>query len=166
MKTSFMKIMGVFLLIVAVIAAIWMVVGNNAIDAWKKSVVSSVRNSRGNYLGNDVDDIIRRQLDSGHVEWYVYSYDFPFLDACVSCSTILMDGSSRIFLFQWDCSWPAPVALTPTTASVFPALDPGVSLDPTGQSVLPRGKVGLNSYFSAGRETEEQTSEGHGNICR
>ena len=66
--------------------------------------------------------------------------------------------SNIIYAWQWDKSWPNPLALTRQTADLFPQLDPKCILTDSTRSRLYSGKLGLTKYFS-----DKGVQSGNGN---
>lgn len=136
------------LLIISISANIFMLMHRR----WEGRVVRSVQQARATACGQTVDEVLRNGLEGilpTRVFWKIQRSELPFCDAQVLCTVILKTGECRAFLWQWDSAWPSPRALTPATVATFPLLNPGVSLTPTGQSTLWKGRAALPDYFAS-----------------
>ncbi|NLB54619.1 MAG: hypothetical protein GX811_02420 [Lentisphaerae bacterium] len=96
--------------------------------------------------GKTVQEVLRNRGIVNTV-WFVEHGDWRGLEGKAYVACFSRDGTTEVFVWQWDSAWPHALALTPNTAKIFPLMDPGVELTPSGQSSLWSGKSGAKLYF-------------------
>ena len=107
---------------------------------------NKIENSIATADGKTVEDVLRNRGVANTV-WSVQNGDWLGFEGKAFASCFMRDGTTEVFVWQWDSAWPHALALTPNTALTVPRMDPGVELTPYGQSSLWSGRPGKEKYF-------------------
>ena len=108
---------------------------------------NKIENSIATADGKTVEEVLRNRGVVNTV-WSVQDGDWLGFEGKAYAACFLHDGTTEVFVWQWDSAWPHALALTPNTAKLFPIMDPGVELTPYGQSSLWSGRPGREKYFT------------------
>ena len=107
---------------------------------------NKIENSIATANGETVEEVLKNRGVVNTI-WTVHNGDWRGFEGKAFASCFMHDGTTEVFVWQWDSAWPHALALTPNTANLFPLMDPGVELTPYGQSSLWSGRSGREEYF-------------------
>ncbi|MDD3663327.1 MAG: hypothetical protein PHT84_05700 [Candidatus Pacebacteria bacterium] len=82
-----------------------------------------------------------------NTDWSISHGDWIGFEGTAIASCLISNGTTEVFVWQWDAAWPHALALTPNTVTIFPLMDPGVKLTSDGRTALWSGRGAIEEYF-------------------